>query len=149
MEFDKTRVYTAVNADELKVGSKCYFADRISFLKECLEHNAPSETLVKIHDESFIGRFDSNTTENCILVYLIEPPKEPEYKPFSSVEKAKEAIDKHGGWVKSKNGDVHLIICYSFDNVLVAGKHIVFYDELLQYFVFADDGSPCGELVEE
>ena len=25
MEFDKSRVYTAVNADELKIGSKCVF----------------------------------------------------------------------------------------------------------------------------
>lgn len=29
MEFDKSRVYTAVNADELKIGSKCIFADTI------------------------------------------------------------------------------------------------------------------------
>ena len=25
MEFDKSRVYTAVNAEELKIGSKCVF----------------------------------------------------------------------------------------------------------------------------
>lgn len=32
MEFDKSRVYTAVNADELKIGSKCIFADTLGAL---------------------------------------------------------------------------------------------------------------------
>ena len=33
MEFDVSKVYTAVNADELPIGSKCYFADDLRKLK--------------------------------------------------------------------------------------------------------------------
>lgn len=33
MEFDKSKVYTALNADELKVGSKIIFADDLSSLQ--------------------------------------------------------------------------------------------------------------------
>ena len=33
MVLDKNRLYTAVNADEVKVGSKGYFADSIGKLK--------------------------------------------------------------------------------------------------------------------
>ena len=29
MEFDKSRVFSAVNADELPIGSKCVFADNL------------------------------------------------------------------------------------------------------------------------
>ena len=32
MEFDKSRVYTALNADELQIGSKCIFADTVKGL---------------------------------------------------------------------------------------------------------------------
>ena len=31
MEFDKNRIYTMVNADEVKLGSVGYFADNIYF----------------------------------------------------------------------------------------------------------------------
>lgn len=37
MEFDKSRVYTALNADELKIGSKCVFADDGSPCGELVE----------------------------------------------------------------------------------------------------------------
>ena len=34
MGFDKSKVYTALNADELKLGSKCVFADTINDLRK-------------------------------------------------------------------------------------------------------------------
>ena len=37
MEFDKSRVYTIVNADELKVGSKVIVADSLGLLKRLVE----------------------------------------------------------------------------------------------------------------
>lgn len=33
MTFDKNKVFTAINADEVKVGSKGFFGDTISGLK--------------------------------------------------------------------------------------------------------------------
>ena len=38
MEFDKSRVYTALNADELKVGCKVIIADDIASLCVCVKN---------------------------------------------------------------------------------------------------------------
>ena len=49
MEFDKSRVFSAVNADELKVGSKCVFVDYL--LKTgCIEriHSTSENPVYKI-----------------------------------------------------------------------------------------------------
>ena len=95
MEFDKSRVYTAVNADELPIGSKCVLADTIQGLKE----RKYIDTLTGIADESRVCRFVSEHGSDWkyALAYLIEPPAEPKYKPFESVDKAMDAIKKHGG----------------------------------------------------
>lgn len=34
MELDSNRMYTVLNANEAKIGSKCYYADTLKELKE-------------------------------------------------------------------------------------------------------------------
>lgn len=155
MEFDKTRVYTALNADELKVGSKCIFADTVQGLKKHIE-TKQILTLVGIYEEHKRDRFigsDGAIEASYSLAYLIEPsdepPAEPKYKPFESVDKAMEAIKKHGGWIKSKDGNKSFFItgfnkkentfCFVFE-------HWHSFSFLFAKFVWVDDGSPCGEL---
>lgn len=159
MEFDKSRVYTAVNADELKVGSKCVFADDLRELKRLVSIEDTSQVLIAIKGESYKYRFEQAKAD-CMgdtlfaLAYLIEPPAEPKHKPFESVEKAMGAIKKHGGWVKDKTtDDLKLItsigkISDSVDSIGVGGSYYTF-TTFLDRYVFADDGSPCGELVEK
>ena len=155
MEFDKSRVYTAVNADELKVGSKCIFADTICILREQVQRKNYEDCIFllrRIRGDDSTYRFDDGERWFS-FVYLIEPPAELEYTPFSSNKKAMEAIMKHGGWVKHKNEQ------YSFITAIDIGEEDEYEikidddwlsaDELLKNYVFADDGSPCGELVEE
>ena len=83
--------------------------------------------------------------------YLIEPPAEPKYKPFESVEKAMEAIRKHGGWIKSKTTQGYFLIgaLKSKKFTIIGHEYWEPFSFLLEHYVFADDGSPCGELVEE
>ena len=153
MEFDKSKVYTAVNADELKIGSKCIFADDLNSLREKIqeaEYHVSKLAAVKEDDE--IYRFD-NYDDAYALAYLIESPNKPKYKPFSREEKEVEVIKKHKGWVKEKtSGDLKLISCIGkfSDTVpsICVGSLYVTPTTLLEDFVFADDGSPCGELVE-
>lgn len=108
MEFDKSRVYTAVNADELPIGSKCVFADDLRELRRLVSIEDTSQVLIAIKGESYKYRFEQAKAD-CMgdtlfaLAYLIEPPAEPKYKPFESVEKAMGAIKKHGGWVRVMN----------------------------------------------
>ena len=148
MEFDKSRVYTALNADELKVDSKVYVSDNMYYLKKCVEDNLESCILTEVLWEKEANRFciDDMFNEKWQLAYLIEPPAEPKYKPFSNIDKAMEAIKNHGGWIKKKsNGYQYIVIAKSpsslrfFDGWFTLEE--IFYD-----YVFADDGTPCGEL---
>ena len=101
MEFDKSRIYTAVNADELKIGSKCMFADSLGELRSYVECDCIEGVLKGIEDEHEEERFKSEQDSLWHLAYLIEPPAEKKYKPFGSVEKAMKAIKEHGGWGKN------------------------------------------------
>lgn len=74
MEFDKNRVYTALNADELKVGSKVIVADSITFLKNAVE-DEDVYILQDIASESNAFRFVTNGGTYS-LAYLVEEPKE-------------------------------------------------------------------------
>ena len=147
MEFDKSRVYTAFNADELPIGSKCVFADTIQGLKE----RKYIDTLVGIADERRVCRFASEHGSDWkyALAYLIEPPAEPKYKPFESVDKAMDAIKKHGGWLERKSDGLQGIVVAKSSDRIKAVQCWYRLGDMFQSLVFADDGSPCGELVEE
>ena len=147
MEFDKSRVYTAVNADELPIGSKCVFADTIQGLKE----RKYIDTLIGIADERRVCRFASEHGSDWkyALAYLIEPPAEPKYKPFESVEKAMDAIKKHGGWLERKSDGLQGIVVAKSGDRIKAVQCWYRLGDMFESLVFADDGSPCGELVEE
>ena len=151
MEFDKSRVYTAVNADELQIGSRCIFADTLAELKELVQNSVGWEKtkLKRIQEDTEKYRFIEKTGEMRMFAYLIEPPAEPKYKPFSDIEKTFEIIKKHGGWIKSKtNADLQLVSCIGKITDSVLSISCWTSETLLENFVFADDGSPCGELVE-
>ena len=152
MKFDKSKVYTALNADELKVGSKCIFADTASCLRQAVqdkEFDTHVQILTRVSDDDSVARFLTSSNYQWLYAYLIEPPAEPKYLPFASNNKAMEAIKKHGGWVKHKNEQ------YSFITAIDIGEEDEYEikidddwlsaDELLKNYVFADDGSPCGE----
>ena len=154
MEFDKSRVYTAVNADELPIGSKCIFADTVRGLRIKVEERDTNrvETFYRLHNTGADNLFVGNNYAYC-YAYLIEAPNEPKYKPFESVEKAMEAIVKHGGWVKDGGaGCTFLVLGYGKhkeDFSIYIGSEWASLEDLFIDYVFADDGSPCGELVEE
>ena len=152
MEFDKSKVYTALNADELPIGSKCIFADTIKDLKEEVKKKR-IDTLFGIATEQYEYRFISEHGYKIqyALAYFIEPPAEPKYKPFSSVEKAMEAIRKHDGWVGYKCRSF-LVTAYDKmrpNHSVCLSDTWYSLQDLYKFFVFADDGSPCGELVEK
>lgn len=157
MEFDKLKVYTALNAEKLKVGSRCIFADTVQALCEKVESDDAQQyvhVLTDIRGDGEAERFEEDDYIAHVLAYLIEPPAGSKYKPFESIDKAMEAIKAHGGWVKDKTTDnLKLItsigkISDSVASIGVGGSYYTF-TTFLDRYVFADDGSPCGELVEE
>lgn len=84
MKFDKSRVYTALNADELKVGSKVVVADNIATLKEKVSNDECS-ILSGIQPEKTQYRFrvsvpEKNKSIDCCFAYLVSEPEENKLK---------------------------------------------------------------------
>lgn len=78
--------------------------------------------------------------------YRIKP--KPKYRPYESVDEAFNEAEKHGFWVRNK----------SLENILYIGSfnknHDIIYvhgynqTEILDRFVWCDDGSPCGMKID-
>ena len=153
MEFDKNRVYTALNADELKVGSTVIVANDLRSLRARVEKfdNSYGVHLRKILSEAATHRFETSSGYVYVLAYLIEPPKEPQYEPFSDSETAFKIINSHGGWVK--DCDTYYLV--TGINLIKGAVEIRIRDYwisaqyFLENFVFADDGTPVGEKIED
>lgn len=154
MEFDKSRVFSAVNADELPIGSKCIFADTLGALSAKVQSEEYKDfitILKRIYNDGFYNRFDTGDDLFC-FAYLIESSSKPMYKQFESVEKAMEAIWQHDRWIRDTSHNIFLVSGYSAEFVEVSdhlGDYWKSLSDLFHYYVFDDDGSPCGELVEE
>ena len=73
-ELDKSKVYTAVNADELKVGSKVIVANTLCDLKERVE-NGHVQTLTEIRDDDCINRFEVDSSSIYSIAYLVSEPE--------------------------------------------------------------------------
>lgn len=74
MKFDKNRVYTAVNADELKPGDRVIVADTISGLREHVENDFVS-IVDCIASEDVLYRFQvvyKEVLTTSALAYLVE-----------------------------------------------------------------------------
>ena len=154
MTFDKSKVYTALNAEKLKVGSRCIFADTIQDLRKKVENDDVQRyvhVLTDIRDDSEAERFEEDDYIAHVLAYLIEPPAGSKYKPFESIDKAMEVIKEHGGWVENKNSRAQYIVTAKNkdDGLFLLGSYWYSLGDLFQRFIFADDGTPCGELADE
>lgn len=100
MEFDKSRVYTALNADELKVGSKVIVADKLATLRREVEENHCPITLEAVLDEETAFRFRTDGIDS-MLCYLVSESKEP--RRMTNRELAKWLSQGNGQWMGSTN----------------------------------------------
>lgn len=155
MEFDKSKVYTALNADELKVGSKGYFSDTIAGLKIQVKEDCELHTLETVFNEKHNCRFgDIFTSHN--LFYLVDEPEERKFRPHKDTDEMIEDFKKRFNvevpaysmpliWVKNAAGAKKLIATFGDDFVVIGGtSHTM--EALLESYTYLD-GSFCG--VEE
>ena len=153
MEFDKSRVYTAVNADELPIGSICIFANTLGDLRTYVECDCAKCTLKVVADEHEEARFGNEQDLFWCLAYLIEPHAEPKYKPFENLNSLVSGTNKHCVYIKSKKSIVEQIVGMTLNNDVVVdgqnGRRTISAKDLLENYVFERDGSPCGVPVEE
>lgn len=171
MEFDKSKVFTALNADEVKLGSKGYYADNLNTLKERVGNNDQSYygVITDITDARKTYRFQ--TGKICYnLFYLVEEPQEKKFRPYKDtdemIEDFKRRYSSYGGWsgkgnpmynpmiwVKAKGVEKnkYLItgfqenerVTMNFDNDIFTTGFCTLFDK----FTYLD-GSPCGIMEE-
>lgn len=75
MEFDNSKVYTALDADDLKIGSNVIVADDLAHLRVFVHDNVTC-ILEKVLNEENAARFVANEGEAYSLAYLVSEPKE-------------------------------------------------------------------------
>lgn len=150
MEFDKSRVYTTLNAEDLPIGSKCIFADDLNSLREKVqEAEFHVSKLTAVEQDCELYRFD-DTDDAYALAYLVELPKKPKHKPFSSKAIALEVINKHGGWLKPNEREEQYLLTGIHNRGIYLGNSLYYpFEILVKSCVFADDGTPVGEKVED
>lgn len=78
MEFDLSRVYTALDADELEVGSRCIFANNLDSLKCKVEEGTDIKPIVQILNDAYERRFKTDVDSEYPFAYLISEPDESE-----------------------------------------------------------------------
>lgn len=156
MEFDKSKIYTLANADEINVGNKGYFADSLERLKEVVkkECNANYGEIGDIKNESYISRFCRKDSYNYALFYLVEEPKL--FRPYQNTDEMIDHFCRHFNlipqdhrlptlWVKADDKK-YLITRVSEDTVTLCFENEVctFDLDILANIYTWLDGSPCG-----
>ena len=158
MEFDKSRIYTVVNADEVKLGSAGYFADSIYSLQQAVQHNDKEcfgkVDCIKGTNTGF--RFVADNGTCFSLFYFIEEQEEKELRPYKDTDEMIDHFCRHFNlipqdhrlptlWVKN-NDKKYLITRVSENTVTVCFEENVFtfgLIRLLDDYMWLD-GSPCG-----
>ena len=163
MTFDKSRVYTALNADEVKPGSKGYFANTVEDMKKLVSRGTGLKEVFKIEPEDYSYRFAITLrTEHELmafnLFYLVEESFKKEYRPYKDTEEMTKDFKKRFHvdnpnytmpliWVKEKVTDISMLITAfgAGNNRIYNHNHWINLKELLTYYTYLG-GSPCGIL---
>lgn len=159
MEFDKSKVFTALNADEVKIGSKGYYANSLGYLKEVVSNNSLARygKLTAIRDDYKTDRFEIDTTSNWHLFYLVEEPRENKFRPYKDVDEMVEDFMKRFNmhvqpyempliWIKTEDADKRYLIVRFASAVTICHNTEVYtltLEDLAEGYTYLD-GSPCG-----
>lgn len=111
MEFDKSRIYTAVNADELKIGSKVIVGDSLCNLKKSVKYDEEPHTLECVGDETCEYRFQAKRngyTHHFGLAYLVEEPKTSKRMTYRQLA---EWLAKGNGQVSYSDRSTAITVC--------------------------------------
>lgn len=166
MEFDESRIYTALNADELKVGDKVYVDDNPYDLESDVKNERYIAVITEIYPRNTTARFrvrfcHSELYDEYCLAYLVERAKEKKYRPYESIDEFVSDFIKRFNthcpeygmpliWVKSKETSMkHLVRSFYADveEVGIASNIIKLNWLFNEYEYF--DGTPCGKEIED
>lgn len=156
MTFDKNRVFTALNADEVKIGSMGVFADTIAELKRKVEHPMIFK-VTEILPENKNCRFITDGMVYSFFYLIEELPKE-KYRPYENTDEMIEDFANRATdnsyiplkmvspiiWVKRKGENGKHLITDFLTTMVNTSRDIVFLEDLFKDFTYLD-GTPCGK----
>lgn len=160
MEFDKSKVYTALNADEVPIGSNGFVANSINELKDKVSRSDSFivASITDVLDDTFAGRFMiDSSTRSFPFFYLLKKPAEKKYCPYLDTNEMIFDFKKRFSqpdntipliWVENAAGDKKLITSFNGDSVLIPEQSPISMDMLFVLYKYTNN-SPCGRLVEE
>lgn len=156
MEFDKSKVYTALNADDINVGSMGYFADNLKDLKEAVEHGERENygEIEAITCEADSCRFSIKKGSIFALFYLVKEPKKEKLRPYNDTNEMIDHFNERFDlipqkyrlptmWIKHKDSGCKYLITGCADDHILAYPYTIKFEVLLENFTYLD-GSPCG-----
>ena len=131
MEFDKSRVYTALNADELKIGDEVYCADSLESLMLQVTDETPPNfrvrgKIVRIEPIDYSNRF--RIEHECRvfnLAYLINKSEEEKHLKWTDLkigDKIKRTYEK--GYIISMVTDIRQHLDYNDIHICIGGMWI-------------------------
>ena len=159
MEFDKSRIYTVVNADEVKLGSAGYFADSIYSLQQAVQHNDKEcfgkVDCIKGTNTGF--RFVADNGTCFSLFYFIEEQEEKKFHPYRDSDEMVEDFKKRFNvkvppyempliWIKMKDTDKKYLVVRFASTLTICHNDEVYtptFEYLVKGYTYLD-GSPCG-----
>lgn len=159
MEFDKSRIYTVVNADEVKLGSIGHFADNIYSLQKAVQYNEKRYfgKVEDIKDNCTGFRFVADSGACFSLFYLVEEPGEKKFRPYKDVDEMVEDFKKRFNvnvppyampliWIKTEDADKKYLIVRFASAMTICHNTEVYtptFEDLAEAYTYLD-GSPCG-----
>lgn len=159
MEFDKSRVFTVLNADEVKIGSSGYFADNLRSLRVAAEEECSGAygEIEEIMNNSYGCRFRKKNGDTYTLFYLAEETGEKKLRPYNDVDEMVEDFKERFNvnvppyempliWVKTKDTDKkYLIVRFASDLTICLNFKVYTptFEDLVEGYTYLD-GSPCG-----
>lgn len=135
MKFDIAKVYTAINASQVKVGSKVYAAANLADLKKIVKNNSSDNLLLvtDIKTEGFHHRFGTESLATKIpmnypLCYVIEEPTEGRctYKELARWVAKGEGVWTWGGTTSAQSVFTELtFIEYDWDEPVPKNAYLI------------------------
>ena len=146
MEFDESKVYTPINADKVKIGSKGYYADNLKTIKEIVDSHSERwlGKVDKIYGTDSTYRFAIKNNTKFVLFYLVDEPEEKKYQPYYNTDEI-----PGGALLKTVvcgDGTRLLITATEDKRVYLGPQGWVDLHDLYEYYTWPN-GTPCG--VEE
>ncbi len=118
----------------------------------CTDKKASDYPIVALIFEDDNERTVTTTKSGCVFrrtetgsdLFFADP--EPTYRPYKNAEECFKYVARHGGWVLNKADKGHYLQIVDILNgkIIFGNGCETSFASLLEYDVWADDGSPCG-----